>query len=65
MNIARAGLLFAFAAVVTAAAEAPGPRPGERIPAFSLPDQAGQLQSFESIRGARGAVLVFFRSADW
>jgi hypothetical protein len=39
--------------------------PGNRIPEFRLPDQNGRPQTFESIRGPRGAMLVFYRSADW
>lgn len=42
-----------------------GPAVGERLPAFELADQAGVLRSFDSLRGPRGLVLVFFQSADW
>ncbi len=42
-----------------------GPDIGERIPAFELPDQNGNTQTFESLRGPKGLVLVFVRSADW
>jgi hypothetical protein len=42
-----------------------GPAIGERLPAFELADQAGTLRDFESLRGPRGLVLVFFQSADW
>ena len=42
-----------------------GPQVGERVPDFSLPDQAGRLQTLQSIMGRRGAMLVFLRSADW
>ncbi|MGH9140766.1 MAG: hypothetical protein ACRD2I_06455 [Vicinamibacterales bacterium] len=45
--------------------ESVGPKVGERLPAFSLHDQQGHLQSLESLLGAKGAVIVFFRSADW
>ncbi len=38
---------------------------GERIPEFSAPDQNGRLMDFEAIRGPKGAMLVFVRSADW
>ena len=41
------------------------PAPGSRIPEFRLPDQNGVVQTFESIRGPKGAMLVFYRSADW
>jgi hypothetical protein len=39
--------------------------PGARIPDFRLPDQNGKVQTLESIRGPKGAMLVFYRSADW
>jgi len=42
-----------------------GPKVGERAPDFSLPDQHGVTRSLQSTFGPRGAVLVFFRSADW
>jgi hypothetical protein len=42
-----------------------GPQVGERVPAFSLPDQNGQIQTQESILGPNGAILLFHRSADW
>jgi cytochrome oxidase Cu insertion factor (SCO1/SenC/PrrC family) len=42
-----------------------GPAVGERLPAFELADQAGVVRNFESLRGSRGLVLVFFQSADW
>ena len=38
---------------------------GQKAPAFSLTDQFGQTQTLESLRGARGTVVLFFRSADW
>ena len=42
-----------------------GPQVGERVPAFSLPDQTGKTRTLESIMGPKGAMLVFIRSADW
>ena len=42
-----------------------GPRVGERVPDFSLPDQHGVTRSLRSTFGRKGVVLVFFRSADW
>jgi len=38
---------------------------GEKAPAFSLHDQFGREQTLESLQGANGTVLLFFRSADW
>ncbi len=42
-----------------------GPRVGDRFPAFEAQDQHGQTQSFETLRGANGLLLLFYRSADW
>ena len=42
-----------------------GPRVGRRIPDFTLTDQNGETWTNETIIGPKGAVLVFFRSADW
>jgi cytochrome oxidase Cu insertion factor (SCO1/SenC/PrrC family) len=38
---------------------------GQRAPAFALPDQFGQEQSNETLKGSKGTILLFFRSADW
>lgn len=38
---------------------------GTRIPEFQARDQHGTLQTFQSLRGPRGLVIVFIRSADW
>jgi len=45
--------------------EAIGPRVGTKVASFTLPDQNGQPRSLESLLGPKGAILVFFRSADW
>ncbi len=42
-----------------------GPEIGTRIPEFRAPDQHGQVRTFETLRGPRGLVIVFIRSADW
>jgi len=38
---------------------------GRKAPSFSLRDQFGREQTLESLKGPRGTVLLFFRSADW
>ena len=38
---------------------------GEKAPEFAATDQFGREQSNETLRGAEGTVLLFFRSADW
>jgi hypothetical protein len=42
-----------------------GPEVGKQVPAFSATDQNGRPQDLKSIMGPKGAMLVFFRSADW
>lgn len=42
-----------------------GPAVGDVVPAFSATDQAGRAQTLASVMGAKGVMLVFFRSADW
>jgi hypothetical protein len=38
---------------------------GQKAPAFAVQDQFGHDQSIETLKGAKGTVLLFFRSADW
>ena len=45
--------------------EAIGPAVGAAVPAFSGVDQFGRTQTLQSVLGPNGAMLVFFRSADW
>jgi len=42
-----------------------GPQLGEPVPAFAGIDQFGHEQTLASSLGPKGAMLVFFRSADW
>jgi hypothetical protein len=42
-----------------------GPAVGEPIPRFEATDQHGEVRSFENLRGPKGLVLTFVRSADW
>ena len=42
-----------------------GPQVGESVPDFSAVDQDGQRHTLQSLLGRDGALLVFFRSADW
>jgi peroxiredoxin len=55
--------LFAF--LMLAAADHTGPAVGKPVPAFNLADQTGAERSLKSILGPKGALLVFYRSADW
>jgi hypothetical protein len=65
-------LAISLATAIWAAAQPPavdpptvGPQVGARVPSFTLPDQNGQPRTLESLIGPKGAILVFFRSADW
>jgi len=42
-----------------------GLQTGQGAPAFNLLDQFGREQSNQTLKGSRGTVLLFFRSADW
>ena len=77
LTYARFALLLLFACHVTKAAveqQTPphkidvsklGPQVGGRVPDFSLKDQNAKTWTLQSIMGPKGAMLVFFRSADW
>lgn len=55
------GVLIHF----TSAAADFGPPAGTQMPAFEAQDQSGRTRTLQNILGKNGAVLVFFRSADW
>lgn len=42
-----------------------GPAVGAHIPALETKDATGAARSYASVSGAKGTVLVFFRSARW
>jgi hypothetical protein len=42
-----------------------GPQIGNRVPDFRLADQNGQTHTLATSMGPKGAMIVFFRSADW
>lgn len=42
-----------------------GPQVGAALPDFNLRDQHGDVHSLKSLLGPKGALIVFFRSADW
>jgi hypothetical protein len=65
-KILSSGLAIGLAALAQVPQPAKtGPAVGETVPAFSATDQNGRTQSLSSVTGAKGAMLVFFRSADW
>lgn len=42
-----------------------GPKIGEKVPDFALPDQNGRQHTLSELMGPNGLLLVFVRSADW
>jgi hypothetical protein len=42
-----------------------GPQVGATVPAVSGVDQFGKPQTLATVSGPKGAMIVFFRSADW
>lgn len=42
-----------------------GPQVGSTVPDFNLTDQFGNKRTLQSVMGAKGAMIVFYRSADW
>ena len=58
-------LLLSLAAAAHAATAKTGPEVGTKIPAFQARDQYGRTQTFDSLKGRKGLVLLFVRSADW
>jgi hypothetical protein len=53
------------AVVIMNSAVPSGPKVGEAVPDFRLSNQHGSEKTLRSILGPKGALLVFYRSADW
>ena len=64
-RLAHLGVWALSIAAVSGQTPKTGPDVGQQVPPFSAPDQEGRTQSLQSIMGPNGAMLVFFRSADW
>ena len=64
MRITRI-LLILTAACLGFAQVKTGPAVGGRIPDFEAVDQNGKRQSFDTLKGKNGLVLLIVRSADW
>ena len=58
-------LFFTAAAAALWAAGQTGPPVGTQVPDFQTVDQTGTSRSLASILGPQGALLIFYRSADW
>ena len=70
--VLSAGLACALAAGPARAQTPPavdpatlGPQVGDVVPAFSLPDQRGEVQTSRSLMGPKGMMLVFSRATAW
>ena len=61
----RALALYLAVAASTLFAADYGPPVGSKMPGFDLRDQDGKSHSLKSLLGPKGAVILFFRSADW
>jgi hypothetical protein len=57
--------ILAFFAATVVAATPDGPAVGSRALPFEARDQNGQSHNLSSLLGPKGAILVFYRSADW
>lgn len=51
--------------ILACAQVATGPAVGAHVPEFQALDGDGRTQTLESLMGPKGALIVFFRSADW
>jgi hypothetical protein len=63
---------FAVLSAALASSQAPlldlskvGPQVGQSVPDFAGSDQFGRRHTLRSSLGSKGAMFVFFRSADW
>jgi cytochrome oxidase Cu insertion factor (SCO1/SenC/PrrC family) len=57
--------IFALFASSLTAATPTGPAVGSAALPFELADQNGQSHTLKSLLGPKGAIVVFYRSADW
>jgi hypothetical protein len=74
-RILQLALLLTVAGALPAQSPAPGParvevqkvgpQLGDAVPDFSALDQHGRRRTLAELLGPKGAMLVFFRSADW
>jgi hypothetical protein len=65
VGAALIGLLLQTPARVPIDLSKVGPQVGQRVPDFTLIDQVGKTRTLDSLMGPKGAMLVFYRSADW
>src|SRR5581483_9423969 len=61
--VQKLGVVF-FATAYLFGARDFGPPVGTRLPAFTLADQSSRLHTAHGLMGPKGAVILFYRSAD-
>ena len=64
-SIALSAVVLAASQSTTVDPKTVGPQIGSKVPSFTLTDQTGQSRTLQSLMGPKGAILVFFRSAEW
>jgi hypothetical protein len=65
LGIGRSAVISLLLICVSLSAREYGPPVGSKMPGFDLRDQSGKAHTLASLLGPKGAVIVFFRSADW
>lgn len=65
LSVGRRAVVFMLLVCATLGARDYGPAIGGKLPGFELKDQDGKTHTLASLLGPKGAVIVFFRSADW
>lgn len=58
-------LLVSLLVNTASSQQMPGLETGKSAPAIHARDQFGKDQTISSLMGAKGLVLLFFRSSDW
>jgi hypothetical protein len=64
-GIGRSALVSLLLICGSLSAREYGPPVGAKMPSFDLKDQSGKAHTLASLLGPKGAVILFFRSADW
>jgi hypothetical protein len=65
LGIGRSGVVSLLLICGSLGAREYGPPVGAKMPSFNLKDQDGKPHTLDSLLGPKGAVILFFRSADW
>jgi len=64
LKLQKAARLAALTAAFLTARDY-GPAVGRPMPGFELHDQDGQARTLKGLLGPKGALILFYRSADW